>query len=227
MTLISDLGLKIDPVHVAFDEGVEKVRKGEAAAMIVVSRKPSQEILKIGDTSDLHLLPVPMTKKVLKAYEPETLTSADYPGLIPEGKDVVTASMSSILAVYNWPTGSPRYFNVMKFIKSLGERLDELGEASRKDIWAELDLTGEVKGWERYQPAAVLAEDAAAAQAAANVTVSKTAADADPEFELFADYMRKTTGKDMSEDELKALYAKYKAWDDKQDAPAQTGAIQR
>ena len=225
LTLISDLGLKIDPVHVEFSEGVEKVRKGEAAAMIVVSRKPSQEILKISDASGLQLLPVPMTKKVLKAYEPDKLTNGDYPGLIAEGKEVVTASMSSILAVYNWPIGSPRYTNIMKFIVALGNRRDQLAEASRKDIWQEIDLAGEVKGWERYQPAAVLAKAAAAERDAANATVSPTAAD--PEFVLFADYVRKTTGKDLSEEELEALYKKYKAWDTKQDVPGQTGAIQQ
>ena len=62
LTLLRDLRLKVKIIHVEFDEGVQQVRDGRAAAMVVVTRKPSSKLRKIKANSGLHFLPVPMTK---------------------------------------------------------------------------------------------------------------------------------------------------------------------
>ena len=111
LTLIRDLRLKAKIIHVEFEEGVQQVRDGKAAAMVVVTRKPSSKLRKIKVNSDLHFLPVPMTKTVLRAYFPDPLTAEDYPNLVPPGKTIETARMAAILAVYNWQDKTARYAN--------------------------------------------------------------------------------------------------------------------
>ena len=209
LTLIGDLQLKVKTVHFAFAEGVEKVRKGEAAAMFVVTRKPAAKLRKIPAKSGLHFLSVPMNETVLETYEPDPLTSADYPGLVPGGSEIVTARMSAVLAVYNWQVGSSRYENVTRFIKSFGSKLEKLKQASRKDVWEKLDLTGEVKGWERYGPAANLVKEILTARAA---KTAKTDAVRDPEFVLFADYIRQKAERNLSEEQIRRLYERFKIW---------------
>ena len=172
LTLIADLGLDVNLVHVEFKEGVEQVRRGEAAAMVVVTRKPSKKLQKIEAGNELHLLPVPMTKTVLRTYEAEPLTSEDYPNLIKPGAKIVTPQMSAVLAVYNWKQGGARYNNVTNFIASFADNLEKLTKAKRSDIWEKMDVVGEVKGWQRFQPAVTFVQEVIAARAEATASAT-------------------------------------------------------
>lgn len=215
LTLLRDLRLKVKIIHVEFDEGVEQVRDGRAAAMVVVTRKPSSKLRKIKANSGLHFLPVPMTKTVLRTYFPDPLTAEDYPNLVPPGKPVETARMAAILAVYNWKDKSLRYANVTKFIRTFIGKLDELSQASRKDVWQKLDLTGEVKGWQQYEPAAnIIRRAVAARQTVAPRLQSRIKKNT--EFAAFVKLVQSTSSKKYSPEELLKLYLSYKDWSQKQ-----------
>ena len=215
LTLITDLGLDVNLVHVEFAEGVEQVRRGEAAAMVVVTRSPSKKLQKVEAGSELHFLSVPMTKTVLRTYEPQPLTSEDYPNLIKPGTEIVVPQMSAVLAVYNWKQGGARYNNVTNFIASFAGNLEKLTKARRSDIWGKLDVVGEVKGWERFQPAVTFVQEVVAARAQATASASAVE-EQNSEFAQFAKYIRLTTKKEMSDEALKGLFERYKAWGDRQ-----------
>ncbi len=215
LTLIRDLRLKVKLIHVEFNEGVQQVRDGRAAAMIVVTRKPSSKLRKIEVKSDLHFLPVPMTRTVLRTYFPDPLTAEDYPNLVSPGKPVETARMAAILAVYNWKDKSLRYANVTKFIRTFIGKLDELSQASRKDVWQKLDLTGEVKGWQQYEPAAnIIRKVVDSRQVVPAGFNSKTKKNS--EFAAFVKLVQSTSSKKYSPEELLKLYLSYKDWSQKQ-----------
>jgi TRAP transporter TAXI family solute receptor len=215
LTLIRDLRLKVKLIHVEFEEGVEQVRDGKAAAMIVVARKPSSKLRKVKAGSDLHFLPVPMTKTVLRTYFPDPLTAEHYPNLVPPGKSVETARMAAILAVYNWQDKSLRYANVTRFIRTFMDKLDHLSKASRKDVWQKLDFTGKIKGWQQYEPAANIIRKSVASRQVIP-TGLKPKIQKNSEFAAFVKLVQSTTNKKYSPDELLRLYLSYKDWSERQ-----------
>ncbi len=215
LTLIRDLRLKAKIIHVEFEEGVQQLRDGKAAAMVVVTRKPSSKLRKVKAGSELHFLPVPMTKTVLRAYFPDPLTADDYPNLVPPGQTIQTARMAAILAVYNWKDKTSRYANVTRFIRSFVDSFDQLSKASRKDVWQKLDFTGEVKGWQQYEPAANIIRKAVAARRVIP-TALKPKIENNSEFAAFVRLVQATTNKKYSPQELLKLYLSYKDWSEKQ-----------
>lgn len=215
LTLIRDLRLKAKIIHVEFKEGVEQVRDGRAAAMVVVTRKPSSKLREIKPNSGLHFLPVPMTKAVLRAYLPDPLTAEHYPNLVPPGKSIQTARFDAILAVYNWQDKTARYANVTRFIRAFMGKLDQLSQASRKDVWQKLDFTGEVKGWQQYEPAAKIIRSAVAARRV-TPTGLKPEVESTSEFAAFVKLVQSTTNKKYSSAELLKLYLSYRDWSEKQ-----------
>ena len=220
LTLIRDLHLKVKLIHVEFKEGVQQVRDGRAAAMVVVTRKPSSKLRKIKADSDVHFLPVPMTRTVLRTYFPDPLTAEDYPNLVPPGKSVETAGMSAVLAVYNWQDKSLRYANVSKFIRTFIGKFDQLSQAPRKDVWQKLDFTGKVKGWQQYQPAAkIIRRVVASRQDVAPRLRSRIKKN--KEFAAFVKLLRATSNKKYTREELLRLYLSYKDWSQNSSAPSQ------
>ena len=212
LTLIQDLGLKVKLTHVEFDEGVEQVLDGRAAAMVVVTRKPSSRLRQIEVKSGLHFLPVPMTKTLLKTYDEDLLTTEDYPNLIPAGVSVGTPKVAAILAVFNWKEKNQRSTKIAKFIIAFVLELDKLKQASRKDVWEKLDITGSVKGWQQYPPAAAIVKKVIATRRAAAQVNIQPAATKEMNFGGFAEFVRQTTGKEHSHDDLMALYLAYRDW---------------
>jgi len=220
LTLIQDLRLKVKVIHVEFKEGVEQVRDGKAAAMVVVTRKPSSKLRDIKANSGLHFLPVPMTKTVLRTYFPDPLTAEDYPNLVPTGKTVETARMAAILAVYNWKDKSLRQANVTKFIRTFIGKTDQLSQASRKDVWQKLDLTGEVKGWQQYQPAVNIIRKAVAARQDVSPQL-QSRIKKNSEFAAFVKLVQATSKKKYSAEEILRLYLSYKDWSQNSSAQSQ------
>ena len=212
LTLISELGISPNVIHVGFKEGVEQVRSGEAAAMFVVTRRPSTALREVTADGALRFLPIPVTERLAETYEAVSLTSEDYPNLIASGETIETPQMAAVLAVYDLQPGSPRYENVSAFIASFAEKLPELKNASRKDVWEKLDLVAPVKGWERYAPANVLVEQLIAAQEKPPEP-SEPAPANDDVFRQFVEFVQKSDpDRRLDDQELRKLYARFQLW---------------
>jgi len=82
-----------------------------------------------------------------------TLSAADYPDLIEQGKPTSTLSVGTVLAVYNWPAGTERYRNVAHFVDTFFGRLAELRMSRHDPKWREIDIHASVGGWTRFEAA--------------------------------------------------------------------------
>src|SRR5438045_9436725 len=102
---------------------MERMRQGpEVAATFWVSSKPLAPFLKGKWPEGFKFLPVEYTDK-LEYYAPAYLDHTDYPGLIPQGQQIVTISVPTVLAVYAWPSDSNRYRRLERVSDYLFARL--------------------------------------------------------------------------------------------------------
>lgn len=149
--------LGIDVELVNFDQAlaVEKVKSGEIAGLVYVAGKPTRLFEDMQREGGLHFVPVEFTPALLKTYLPSRLTSEDYPGLVPAGKEVKTLAVGAVMAVYNWAPDTTRYEKVERFIDAFFSRFDQFQQPPRHSKWKEVSLSATVPGWERFEPARI------------------------------------------------------------------------
>jgi TRAP transporter TAXI family solute receptor len=147
------LGIAIRPVNDDQAAALERLRQGELAAIAYVAGKPARLFAGIAAESGLHFLPVPLTPALLETYLPSSVTHADYPALVPEGAEVETVGVGSIMAVYAWPPNSDRYRKVARFVAAFFDKFPALLKPPRHPKWREVNLAAQVPGWVRF-PAA-------------------------------------------------------------------------
>ncbi|WP_083897474.1 TAXI family TRAP transporter solute-binding subunit [Azospirillum sp. B506] len=147
------LGIRVDPQANDQALALEKLRKGEIAAMAYVAGKPTRLFrdLKAGD--GLHFLSIPMSAALLDTYLPSRLTSADYEGLIKPGEQVDTVAVGAVMAVYGWERDVDRHRKVARFVDAFFSKFDEFLKPPRHPKWKEVNLAAEVPGWVRFEPA--------------------------------------------------------------------------
>ncbi|MGI9490951.1 MAG: Calx-beta domain-containing protein [Geminicoccaceae bacterium] len=152
--VFESLGIRVKPVHYERDVAIEKIRQGELAAAFVVTGKPADSMRKIDPGDDgLHFLSVPMTSDLSETYLPSELTHDDYPKLVEQGQSIKTISVPEVLAVYNWNPEHERYAKVKSVVEAFFENFDRFKESVRHPKWKNVDLTADLPGWERFEPA--------------------------------------------------------------------------
>ena len=147
--LFEMLNLSVNTNSDRSDVALEKLKRGEIAAMVYVSGKPAQLLTTLPADSKLHFLPLPMSEALLDTYVPATLTHADYPTLTGEGETVETLAVPVLLTAYNWPAGTPQYRNLAAFTVMFFSHLSELLQAPYHEKWHEVNLRARVPGWTR------------------------------------------------------------------------------
>jgi uncharacterized protein len=157
--LFEALGIPIRPAHEPQDQALERLRRGEIAALVYVAGKPArlftglppQTGLESG--AGLRFLPVPMTDALLETYLPSRLAHADYPALVPEAEPVETIAVGAVMAVYAWAPGTERHRKVARFVSSFFEKFTRFQQPPRHPKWREVNLAAQVPGWTRFNPA--------------------------------------------------------------------------
>ncbi len=147
------LGIPIDAVYDTQEMALEKLRRGEIAAMAFVAGKPASLFRGLRQDDGLHFVEVPLNPSVLNAYVPTSLTSADYPALIGADAKIDTVAVGTLLAVANLATDSDRYKNVIVFVDIFFTEFRSLLEPGRHPKWREINLAAELPGWRRFPPA--------------------------------------------------------------------------
>lgn len=145
------LGVKPVEVNMGQADAIEKLKKGEIAATVLIAGKPAPSMNRLGD--GLRLLPVPFAKPLQADYLPAALSAEEYPGLIAPGTTIDTVAVGAVLFAYNWPKGSERYRRIENFIAHFFPRLADLQKPPRHPKWLETNLNATVPGWTRF-PAA-------------------------------------------------------------------------
>ncbi len=140
------------PVKLAYEipaVALEKLKRGEIAALVYVDGKPSRLFSSLPANSGLHLLQLPVSEDLLDTYVPATFTHADYPSLVPEGEDVETWAVPVLLTAYNWPAGTVRYKNLAAFTDLFFSHLPELLQPPFHEKWHDVNIRATVPGWTR------------------------------------------------------------------------------
>jgi TRAP transporter TAXI family solute receptor len=158
------LGIKVEEVNMGQTDALVKVKSGEIAATVFIAGRPASAFAKLPKDPGLKLLSVPYTNELeANDYFPSTLSSQDYPGLIPEGQSVDTIAVGAVLAVYNWPSNHDRHRRTANFIAALFGKFAEFQKPPRHPKWKEVNLAATLKGWKRFPTAQQWLDRAAAA----------------------------------------------------------------
>lgn len=146
------LGLRVQAEHNPQDVALERLRRGEIAAMAFVAGQPARIFAQIPPNSGLRFLEVPLTPALMDTYLPATLGAARYPNLIPQGA-VETLAVGAVMAVYAWQPGTERHRKVARFVDAFFSRFEEFQRPPRHAKWLEVNLAAQVPGWTRFPPA--------------------------------------------------------------------------
>ncbi|WP_298254123.1 TAXI family TRAP transporter solute-binding subunit [Bradyrhizobium sp.] len=148
------LGVKVNAVNLGLDAALERMRRGQASAVLLLSGKPIKPLLALNTRLDnLRLLPIPYSQSLQREFLPSTLDHADYPNIIADGQKVETIAIQSALFAYNWPAGSPRYDLLENFTRSFFSRFSEFLGDGHAAKWREVNLAARLPGWQRFGPA--------------------------------------------------------------------------
>lgn len=147
------LGIEPVEVNTGQADAFEKLKTGEIAASILIAGKPTGSMSKIRAEDGFRFLPVTFSKPLQTDYLPATLTSQDYPNMIPPGAEIETVAVGAVLFAYNWPKNTDRYRRIESFIEHFFPRIAEFQKPPRHPKWRETNLAAVVPGWTRF-PAA-------------------------------------------------------------------------
>jgi uncharacterized protein len=132
---------------------LDKLRKGELAAVAFVAGKPAPIFHDLNGNDGLHFLAIPLNPAVTATYVPARLTAEDYPGLIPQGQAVDTVAVGTVLLAANLQVGSERYRNLVNFVDAFFTGFQSLLDPGHHPKWREVNITAELPGWRRFAPA--------------------------------------------------------------------------
>jgi uncharacterized protein len=203
------LKIKVEPTRYSEALALEKLRRGEIAAMVVVVGKPAPLFQNLRPEDHLHFLAVPLRNEIAQSYIPARLDHSDYPGLVPSGQPVDTVAVGTALIVAGLAPDSPRYRNVANFVDAFFTQFPKLLEAPHHPKWREVNLSAELPHWRRFGPA----EDWIKRNGTAPVAMSGDQLRAI--FAQFLDEHSKASGSPtLTAEQKDQLYDQFRRWED-------------
>ena len=149
LTVAERIGLKANFVYIEQRIAMEKLRKGELDAVIVVGGKPYKSVSGFNNDGRFHLVTVDYERPLQADYLPASLTAKDYPNLIAEGETVDTIAVPAVLAAYNWAPGSERYRKLSQFVDAFFNKFPTFQNPPFHPKWKEVSLAAPLSGWTR------------------------------------------------------------------------------
>jgi len=204
LTVAERLGMKANFVYIEQRIAMEKLKKGEIDAVIVVGGKPYKSVSTFENDGRFHLVKVDYEKPLQGDYLPTTLTSKDYPNLIANGETVDTIAVPALLAAYNWSPKTDRYRKLTNFVNAFFTKFPQFQKPPFHPKWKEVSLSAPLPGWNRFQPA----QDWLDKHGVEPVTRAK--------FETFLKQNPAAGG------DNETLFKQFQAWEAAQNAKAQT-----
>jgi TRAP-type uncharacterized transport system substrate-binding protein len=201
------LGLEVETVFDDRAVALEKLRRGEIAAMAYVAAKPTPLLAELRAEDRLHLVPVPLKQNLTTLYAPSRLTTADYPALVAADAPVDTIAVGTVMLAANLPAKSERYRNVADMVDAFFTRFPTLLEPGHHAKWQEVNLAADLPGWRRFGPAETwLKRNQAAAPVALGDTELKDI------FSRFLDERNKVAGGGMTQQQKDELFEQFRRW---------------
>jgi TRAP transporter TAXI family solute receptor len=203
--------LKVSVTITNFDQqtALQKLKKGEIAALAYVAGKPAPLFRGLKADDGLHFISIPLDPKVTAAYVPTRLTNADYPDLVGGDKPVDTVAVGAALFVANLVPESERYRNVVNFIDAFFTQFQSLLEPGHHPKWAEVNLTAEIPGWRRFGPA----DQWLKRNAPAVASQSNAPRDLKTVFQRFLEErLQVSGGQGMTQEQKDELFGQFQHW---------------
>jgi TRAP-type uncharacterized transport system substrate-binding protein len=151
--IFKQLGIDVKATFIPHNVAMGKMKESEeVAATFWISSKPLAPFLKGKFPDGFKFLPIEYSDK-LEYYAPAYLEHADYPALIPQGRQIATVSVPAVLAVYDWSREPDRQRRLVRLVEYLFERFEKLQkEPGYHEKWKDVNLAATVPGWERFKP---------------------------------------------------------------------------
>jgi len=149
LTVFERLGIKANFVYIEQRIAMEKLKKGEVDAVIVVGGKPYKSVSGFANDGRFHLATVNYDQPLQGDYLPARLTSKDYPNLIGEGEAVDTIAVPAVLAAYNWAPNTERYRKLTLFVDAFFTKFPAFQNPPFHPKWKEVSLAAPLPGWQR------------------------------------------------------------------------------
>ncbi|HZB90710.1 MAG TPA: TAXI family TRAP transporter solute-binding subunit [Stellaceae bacterium] len=201
------LKVQVEPTAYGEALALEKLKRGEIAAMAVVVGKPAPLFATIRPEDGLHFLAVPLKGEIAANYIPARLGHDDYPGLIPAGDSVDTVAVGTVLIAAGLAPDSERYRNVANFVEAFFTQFPKLLEAPHHPKWREVNLTAELPNWRRFPPAEAWIKR----NGTAPVAMSET--ELHQIFVKFLDERTKASGHEtLTAEQKDELYDQFRRW---------------
>jgi TRAP transporter TAXI family solute receptor len=199
LTVFERLGLKADFAYVEQRIAMEKLKKGELDAVIVVGGKPYKSVSSFVNDGRFHLVTVDYDQPLQADYLPARLTSADYPNLISkEEGQVDTIAVPAVLAAYNWAPTSDRYRKLSLFVDAFFTKFPAFQNPPFHPKWKEVSLAAPLQGWQRLPYAKQWLDQHGLEQGARN---------------RFDDFLQQNPGAGaQSQADKEALFKQFQAW---------------
>jgi uncharacterized protein len=147
------LGINVVETTMAQGDAIQAMLKGELDATACSCPMPLPAFPNVKPEWGFKFLDVPYAPAFEQDYVPASITSEDYPNLVPKDKKVETLATSTILIVFNWPRNTDRYRRTAKFVDAFFSKVDELRKPPRHPAWRHVNVTATIRGWQRF-PAA-------------------------------------------------------------------------
>lgn len=227
-TIFKILGIDAKVIHIDTQLALEKVRKGEIAATVLLAGAPIGGYTKINQDANMHFVPVGPKSlgqerygKLLEVYLPARLTNKDYPKLVEAGTEVPTIASGAVLAAYNWPAETERYKKVARFVDAFFSNFEKFRKKPRHPKWRQINIAATVPGWTRFRAAQEWIDQQTQAQASRRLPKPSALGGPKPDndkamqaaFNEFLTQMASTsdTGT-LSPRQKQALYTKFSQW---------------
>jgi TRAP transporter TAXI family solute receptor len=193
--------LGIAPVFANDDQAtaLDKLKRGEIAALVYVAGKPARLFGGVDAASGLHFLPMKVTPALLETYLPARLAHADYPALVPEEGTIDTIAVGSVMAVFAWPPGSERYRKVARFVDAFFDNFAAFQKPPHHPKWRDVNLAAQAPGWTRFP-------------AAQEWLQRQTVAGGPDERVSFDSFLVQTGGANLTETQKSLLFQQFLAW---------------
>ena len=202
--------LKLKPtlVNDGSEVALEKLRRGEIAAVAFVAGKPAPLFLTLKGNDGLHFIDIPVNDSTSNIYIPARLSADDYPNSISQNKPVETVAVANVLTVADLRSLTERYRNVANFVDIFFTEFQSLLTPGHHSKWNDVNIFAELPGWRRYGPADQWLQRNMQVAKGPNPEMLQTM------FSRFIDERRQAIGGGaMSQQEKDALFQQFISWE--------------
>jgi uncharacterized protein len=186
---------------------LQKLRRGEIAALAYVAAEPAPLFQALNQGTGLHLLSIPLIQAVTAAYAPTRITAADYPSLVSPDHPIDTIAVGNVLMAADLRGLPQRARSLTNFIDTFFTGFQGLLVPGYDPKWREVNIAADLPGWTRTPAAAEWLRDNPQVAAVPNLAALKTL------FSRFIDERRQAGGGGpMSPAEKNALFQQFETW---------------